>query len=572
MTAAEIPVAQLAEPTNAQRLRATTLPRARSNVSRAVAALVLLVTFTGCMWMYTVHNAFPYQYHPDEGGKGSQVLSPDGERNFNHPQLLLEATHWVIELRGVPHDNQRAVEAGRLVSATCAALAVVALSLCAYLATGLPGLIAVTPVVALCPFLYAHTHFMKEDAALVFGIAIATLGARLMWDWGRRPVLMWIAVVVLATGFATATSAKYVGAGTAALAVLALGFAPRRNFPVAMMRPIVFLSYGLFLVLLINHRAIRKWDAFTDGLDREIDHSLSDHAGLTMSQPNGFALDSLLIESPNYVLITAAIGLTISLIWWPGWIGSMRAWFARRVHANRSSDPPVPRDALNRRPMLGWDRCMWIFAGLFLLLVSYGVIPMPRYALPVVVLVAMLSGVGAARLGQLIGRRWAIWGVPVLFACVTIGVQGPKIASYIKQTGDDGRQRLRDFLRTDAMRGSVVAADFYCGLNAPPYNGISDDLYQRVQVRSFYISSDRGTLERLRGQGVTHVAVTPWNYERYFDTHVFPTPEFRYQYGQLRTFYKRIAKEGTLVWANEPKHPIRSYTNPPIQLYDIRNR
>src|SRR5690242_15318646 len=45
---------------------------------------VALFAFT--LVLHTRHNDFPYTYHPDEGGKVTQVLV--GSRNFHHPLLL----------------------------------------------------------------------------------------------------------------------------------------------------------------------------------------------------------------------------------------------------------------------------------------------------------------------------------------------------------------------------------------------------------------------------------------------------------------------------------------------------
>ncbi|HEV7299060.1 MAG TPA: hypothetical protein VGN72_06810 [Tepidisphaeraceae bacterium] len=507
------------------------------NVSRLIATIVLLATFAGCMWMYTRHNAFPIQYHPDEDSKATQILSEEGERNFNHPQLLLETTQWAVHWLDTPADPQAVVVVGRTVSATLAAIAVVALSLCGYLIAGLPGLIAVTPMVALCPFLLAYSHAMKEDASLVFGTAIAVLGACLLWAWGRRPALQWLAVVVLAAGVALASSAKYVGVVTLALAVLALPFAPRASFVTAVLRPVAFISYVLLLLIVVNHRALSHFEQFNRGLDREFEHSTTHHSGLTMAQPNGYTLAIALDQTPTYAMALLAIGLLLSIGWWRG--------------------------------RLGWDRCIWLFTGIFLLLLSHGVIPMPRYALPIVVLAALLAGLAAARLGQFIGKPWGVWGVPIVVACITVAVQLPRCLDYVRQFGDDSRQRLREFVLTQVPRGSYIFADSYAGLDAPPYDLKYDGLSDHVRVSSRFTAGDGGSLENLRRRGVTHVAVANLMHERYFDPHVFPVSGYEYQYNRHRGFYEELFRDGKLIWSQEASYPMRTYNNPQVRLYSI---
>jgi hypothetical protein len=514
---------------------------ARPNLSRVIAALLLLATFAGCLWMYTRHNAFPYEYHPDEGGKALQILSVDGRRNFNHPQLMLEATQWATHWLATPADPQAVVVVGRTVSATFAALAVVSLALCGYLAGGLAGLIAVAPLVALSPYLLAYTHVMKEDATLVFGVAVSVLGARLLWNWGRRPVLQWVAVVVLAGGTAAAASAKYVGVVTVVLALLALVGAPNASRFTALLRPVVFLSYAMLLVLVINHRVLDNLDGFARGLEREIDHSLTEHSGLTMAKPNTYAADTTLEQTFPHARALLAVGLLLAIGWW------------------------------RSRPRLGWDRCVWVFAALFLAVLSYSVIPMQRYALPVALMGALLAGVAAVRVGQFIGRPWARWGVPLATAAVTIGWQGPRCADYVAQFRDDSRQQLREFILNDpTMRGARVWSEGYVGLDYPPYHGGDDGLSAYVaEIHTPFSAGEAGSLESLRQRGYTHIAVADIAYARYLDRRVIPTPSFQYGYARRRRFYEQLFAEGTLIWSREARYPMQAYTNPTIRLYRL---
>ena len=51
-------------------------------------ALALLLASVS-LWISTLHNDFPQNYHPDEPSKIAQLVNPEQERNFNHPLLML---------------------------------------------------------------------------------------------------------------------------------------------------------------------------------------------------------------------------------------------------------------------------------------------------------------------------------------------------------------------------------------------------------------------------------------------------------------------------------------------------
>src|SRR5947209_5898939 len=96
---------------------------------RAALLMVLAALFIASFGLFRAHNDFPAYYHEDEPTKASQVIS--GDRNYNHPQLLLEVTALAAKLLRTPRNVQAIVEVGRSVSAALAALGVVAMALAA---------------------------------------------------------------------------------------------------------------------------------------------------------------------------------------------------------------------------------------------------------------------------------------------------------------------------------------------------------------------------------------------------------------------------------------------------------
>ena len=136
-------------------------------------AVLAMALFAGCLALDTRHNGFPYFYHPDESAKVDQVLT--GEWNFHHPMLLLSATTVAVETRGVARSDQQVVEAGRWISAAFVAGAVVALALLAFAWRGWTASLAAGGALLLHHQLFELAHYMKEDSALLFGMALTFL-------------------------------------------------------------------------------------------------------------------------------------------------------------------------------------------------------------------------------------------------------------------------------------------------------------------------------------------------------------------------------------------------------------
>jgi len=189
---------------------------------RYVTAGLCVAIFATCLWLYTRENTFPYAYHPDEPGKAGQIRK--GRRNYRHPQLLLECSQIAVAVAGIPLGEKDAADAevrrieqavtvaGRWVSAAFAAGAVVALALAGYRAGGLAGLAMAGASVGLCAPLLLSAHYMKEDTALVFGVALVVLASAAAWesrhlDESRRRR----AAALLGAACAVAVCGKYIG-------------------------------------------------------------------------------------------------------------------------------------------------------------------------------------------------------------------------------------------------------------------------------------------------------------------------------------------------------------------------
>ena len=171
---------------------------------RAIAAGLSLLIFVAAFYLYTRHTHFPLRYHPDEPGKVEQVLSD--YRNYNHPTLMLDLTQAAAKIFHTTEDPESVAMVGRSVSAFFAAGCVVFLALAGYLEAGLPGMLFVALLVGTCPFLFTYSHYIKEDAGLMFGVGMFLLAARMIWvPWRHR----WVEVAtVIFLGAACAFAAS----------------------------------------------------------------------------------------------------------------------------------------------------------------------------------------------------------------------------------------------------------------------------------------------------------------------------------------------------------------------------
>ena len=207
---------------------------------RLLLALWAAGLFSLSFAIFERHHHFPFFYHPDEPGKVEQVLTHDW--NFHHPMLLLNATRLAVKFCGVPKEPQAIVEAGRTVSAAFMALAVVALSLTAYLWRGWTPAVIAGVALATHHQLYELAHYLKEDSALLAGVSVACLAV--LW-FAQAPSPRRAALLGIGCGLAI--SGKYVGVVTLGLALPVLWAAG----PEGRARRLGIFGLGLFGVLVL---------------------------------------------------------------------------------------------------------------------------------------------------------------------------------------------------------------------------------------------------------------------------------------------------------------------------------
>ena len=303
-------------------------------------------------------------------------------RNYNHPQLMLEATTQYLKWHGPKYDPQQIAIAGRQVSAFFGASAAVMFALTAYLCAGWWGLVLGAIVMGFCPPLLTYSHYMKEDTALLVGIAMTVLASRIVWMthrwWTRIPAWLFLGIAC-----AVAASGKYAGAMALSFPLLLIFLAPRFRWYRPPLRLLLFLPAFILALGLINHRTLNPagidflhviqqpsdWrsifdPAFLGGVEKEADHAMSQHFGLTAHQPNTYMIRSAFVQTWPYIAITAMLFPLILL--------------------------------LTRRQGWVWEALAIVFTAICTFVLSYSVILFPRYALPIVAMFHLFAAIGIA--------------------------------------------------------------------------------------------------------------------------------------------------------------------------------
>lgn len=501
--------------------------------------------FAACLFLYTRHNDFPLRWHPDEPGKAHQVIT--GERNFNHPQLLLEATQLVLAFGPDQASGQTVVEAGRFVSALAAAAAVICLALAAFIFDRWHGFAFAAVLLGLSPALVTFSHYMKEDACLIFGLSASVLAAagayfierRATTGHPTRGLITCTAWGLLGAACALAASGKYVG-------VMSLALLP----------PLVLLARGawwarlgklglaiaLFALVLgvVNHRMLSDDPAHgllsaegRQGLMREIDHGTTNHMGLTAQRPQLYMIRTAAqMTWPHALLPAAALPLVL-------YVTRRRPW---AFHA-----------------LVGYFFCVCA------LVLSASAILFPRYALPLAILIQFMAVLSLARGTALLPAR----PPSTIVITLILGLFGVALMRInldsLHQFAHDSRAALHDWAATNLPYRARVYADGYSDIGAPVFRQRRPDLHLTTPL----FIPDQFTLAELTPRD-TYIIIASFSYQRFFEPLALPAPGHEAMTLRRRAFYEELLEHHTPVWSATPARDMRANTNPALRVYRVR--
>ena len=505
-----------------------------SRRERLWLALWSVLLFAATLTLHTRHNDFPYFYHPDEAEKVKQVMT--GDWNFHHPMLLLSTTKAGVAALGVKMQEQSVVEAGRWVSAGCVAAAAVAFSLLAFVWRGWMAALATGLALLLHHQLFELAHYMKEDSALLMGVAWTFLAAFFFW---RKPGA-WRAAL-LGAAVALAISGKYVGVCVLAVALPVLWCAPGGRG-----RRLACFGVALGVVLVVvNLPLLLQFGAFGESFSREMQFVVHGQRGLTRSVPHA-----------QYWNIFR--GNSTPVMW-----VLLLVFLAARWRERRTVSLPE------------WLVIAFPFA--YALALSFSPKSNDRYFLPATAVLTLLAALGAVDAARLLSRwmplRWALaGGAAALVVSQVVSPSSPldwrTLSDYFAAFQRDDNAELIAWIKAELPPDAVIAKDSRIKLPDP---GNEKDLRrfppmpQKILAKRY--AADFGTIAEMRALGVTHLAVSMTDYGRFLLPGLTPQKSERGDFERRKTFYEELLRNGKPIFDRE-RGPVL-YLHPGIRLYRL---
>ncbi len=501
---------------------------------RAWLVVWAVMLFTVTLLLHTRHNTFPFFYHPDEAEKTEQVLT--GDWNFHHPMLLLSTTKAGVKAFGVDPNPQAVVVAGRWVSAAFTAGAVLALALLAYLWRGWVASLAAGGALLLHHQLFELAHYMKEDTALLLGLALGFLAAYLFW---QNPSVGRAAGLGVAV--AVAISGKYLGIVALGCALPLLWLAPGTRGK----RILCFCAALVTVLVVINLPLLVQFGAFEKSFGREVNLVVHGQRGLTRSVPH---TQYWSVFRDN----------TTPVIW-----GLLLVFLVSRWRERRALTP------------VQWTVIAFPFV--FAVALSFSPKTNDRYFLPATALFTLLAGLGVVDAAKLLARwmprHWAA------ASCVTLLV-GAQLAAlpkpldwrtfsrYFAAFQRDDNAEMLAWVKAELPPDAVIAKDSRVKLPDPKDK--KDALrYPPIphKILAARYAADVGTMEELRSLGVTHLAVSETDYGKFFVRGLRPQPKEAADFARRKIFYEELLRAGEPLFERSRGTVI--YLHPGIRLYRL---
>ncbi len=493
-----------------------------------------LALFAAGLALDTRHNGFPFFYHPDESAKVEQILT--GQWNFHHPMLLLSTAAAVVKTFGVTRSEQAVVEAGRWTSAAFIAGAVVALALLAYAWRGWTASLATGGALLLQHQLFELAHYLKEDSALLLGVALSFLLSYVFW---QKPNA-WRATL-LGAAVALAISGKYIGVFVLAVALPALWLPPGKKGR----RAVCFCGALAAVLVVVNLPLLLHFGAFEKSFGGEMQEVVHGNRGMTRSVPHTQYWNIFRDNTTPVVWVLLAVFLTAR-------------WRERRAVS------PVE-----------WLIIAFPFA--YALVLSFSPKSNDRYFLPATAVLTLLAAFGAVDAARLLTRWLPLrWALAVCAAALVIseGVSPPppldwrNLAEYFAAFQHDDNAEFLAWVRAELPADAVIAKD--SRIKLPDPESKTDrrrfaPLPQKILAGKY--AADLGTMAELRERGVTHLAVSPTDYGRFLLPGLIPREGERADFARRKAFYEELLRDGERVFWRERGAVL--YLHPGIRLYRL---
>lgn len=483
------------------------------------------------------NNHFPVMYHPDEWTKAQQILQD--ERNFNHPQLMLEFAQWLMRQRGLEPrllNRDEVVFQGRDSSGVLAAVAVVLLGWAGFVIAGWKGFALTGLVSALCPQLLAHARYFKEEPSLCLGVAAVILVGAMMCRW-RHWAWQVVLSGLLGSAVALAASGKYAGIVMIIPAVvLVLILNMRRWYLIPVFLVLLSLA-GWETWKQINWRAVEDWDGFIEGFRRESEHATTQHTGVTLSRPTAYFVDLMWQDTMGHIKVLAVLVPV--------------AWLLVRRRGGASD------------PLLTFSMWLGLTVGIYAFAVSLSVIPFYRYILPSTLLLYVFGAMGIVLWVRMIESRPLRHLVTASAIILLAVLQANRVKDFDRQFLDDSRDALVRWVCDNLPPGTSIIADGYTELNRSPRN------WTPARVIRPQFAPDAGPIPDLVSRGVQYVIIASSSYDRFLSPYTRAAPGEEADFFRRKAFYEQLFANYPVVWKQQARYPMHTFTNPDIFVFRI---
>jgi hypothetical protein len=403
--------------------------------------------------------------------------------------------------------------------------------------------------------LYELAHYMKEDTALLLGVASAFLCAL---AFEQRPTRFRAALLGVAC--AVAISGKYIGVISLAVAAPALwgGWRSGRKADLA------WCAGALLMTLaLVNAPLLSDLSGFKASFSREVDLVVEGQGDSTRQIPH-MLYWNVFVDNTNPVM----------------WL--LLAAFLSRCGRHRAS----------------FSRTQWtaiLFPFIYALVLSFSPKENDRYFLPATALFTVLAALGIKDAAHLLSLWLTAWGgtahperlleararhrIAVAAAGVLLVVQltgwagtKPGWLRYDAAFQRDDLRELIAWMKTNLPADALIVADSRVGLPNPQrkkHAARAAEIPQRLIVKKLAaeVAEKTGTVDELRAKGVTHVAVSESSYGRFFRGDLRAKDNKGEKFTRAKAFYEELLRDGELVFERDRGTVI--YLHPGIRMYRI---
>ncbi len=476
---------------------------------RALALGGILVLSLGLnLW----NNGFPLGYHRDEPKKVRFILQ--GEQDFHHPLLMLQEARVANRVLGL-EGKQAVVVLGRSLSALNATLAVLVLFLLARRRLRSPYALWTALAAAVSPILVVHAHYLKEDVLLTL-FCVLTLFA--LFRYLERPAWRSAMLLGLCAGLGVASHFKASLLFPVMAAAPLLGRFPERRRIYLGLLAAGAVSAAVFL--LVNYPILL--DLRRSGILAGLTHDLNllgEGKDVRIDPiPQFFAFHLRQSLVPGMTLAAAAIGLA-------GAAAALVRW--------RTIEAP--------------ERILLVYLAVFYASIEITPFkPYPDFMRYVMPLVPVLAYFGVRLIESL--RRAAPTSAGRLASAVLMALLiVPPLQAALRLDYHLVRDTRAEAQRRAPALGGTVLFGNYASIDGR--RKLAED-----------------SLDSLRAQGVTHLAVSSFDYDRYL-------------------FAAKLANQGASTYRRagayeamfrlptieiRPAYRSFGFSNPVIRIVDIR--